>query len=162
MPQVAIHALQILNELITMDFKALGSTALLSVVLVVAKYAAGVGPAKSQDTRLHAAYFLQFLSQTNLLTAQLLVTCQVHRKIDFPAASLGTPVPSFLLVPTPPLLAVHPSHVDIGHLLSMARPGSIYAMVFHDSSPASSAHGEQKTELASFQSCINSPDPTPI
>jgi hypothetical protein len=88
--QVAIHALQILNELIAMEFKALASTALLSVVLVVAKYAAGVGPVISQDIRLQAAYFLQFLSQTNLLTAQLLVTCQVHRRpIGF---SLRTPV----------------------------------------------------------------------
>jgi len=78
MVQVAIHALQILNELVALDLKALGTTALLSVVLAVAKYAGvGMGPSRSQDTRLQAAYFLQFLAHTNLLTAQLLVTCQV-------------------------------------------------------------------------------------
>ena len=76
--QVAIHALQMLNELVALDFKALGATALLSGVPAVARYAGrGVGLARSQDTRLQAAYFLQFLAHTNLLTAQLLVTCQV-------------------------------------------------------------------------------------
>lgn len=78
--QVAVHALQFLNELVTLSVKALGSSALLGVVLAVAKYAVNGGPLgapPSQDARLQAAYFLQYLAGTNLLTAQLLLTCQV-------------------------------------------------------------------------------------
>ena len=78
--QVAVHALQFLNKLVTLSIKALGSSALLGVVSAAAKYAAHGGPPggfPSQDARLQAAYFLQFLAGTNLLTAQLLLTCQV-------------------------------------------------------------------------------------
>lgn len=79
--QVAIHVLQFLNELVTMSVKALGSSALLGVVLAAAKYAVNGGPlgtGPSPDARLQAAYFLQYLAETNLLTAQLLLTCQVQ------------------------------------------------------------------------------------
>ena len=78
--QVAIHVLHFLNELVTLSVKALGSSALLGVVLAAAKYAVNGGPlgnGPSPDARLQAAYFLQYLAETNLLTAQLLLTCQV-------------------------------------------------------------------------------------
>ena len=76
---MTIHALQFLNELVTLSVKALGSSALLGVVLAAAKYAVNGGPlgtGPSPDARLQAAYFLQYLAETNLLTAQLLLTCQ--------------------------------------------------------------------------------------
>lgn len=79
--QVAINVLQFLNELISINVKAVGNSALLGLVSAVAKYAANSGPlggTLSQDTRLQAAFFLQFLAQTNLLTTQLLLTCQVR------------------------------------------------------------------------------------
>lgn len=80
--QVAVHTLQFLNELVTLNVKALGSSALLGVVTAVTTYAVNGGPLSSGpslDARLQAAHFLQFLAQTNLLTAQLLLTCQVFK-----------------------------------------------------------------------------------
>ena len=77
--QVALHVLQLLNELVAMDMKALGTVALLSVVPAVAQYAAGRGPpeiVRTSDLRLQAALFLQHLAKMNLVTAQLLITCQ--------------------------------------------------------------------------------------
>ena len=71
--------LQLLNELVAMDMKALGTVALLSVVPAVAQYAAGRGPpeiVRTSDLRLQAALFLQHLAKMNLVTAQLLITCQ--------------------------------------------------------------------------------------
>ena len=79
--QVALHVLQLLNELVAMDMKALGTVSLLSVVPAAAQYAAGRGPpeiVRTSDLRLQAALFLQHLAKMNLVTAQLLITCQAR------------------------------------------------------------------------------------
>lgn len=73
--------LQLLNELVVMDTKALGAAALLGAVPLVVQYAAGQRPIDLPHTnnlRLQAALFLQELAQLNLVTAQLLIASQVR------------------------------------------------------------------------------------
>ena len=83
--QVAVHVLQLLNELVALDARALGQLALLGTVPAVAEYAAGGGPpeiVRTKDLRLQAALFLQQMAWMNLVSAQLLIACQASYSLE--------------------------------------------------------------------------------